>query len=458
MAKNLSSIFKNVILMSGTPDYKQIDITNKHPENECFCSPKTAMENGWICKPNLNLIECDEQSWPSAVKNVLEREMKIYDEEKIFKPTILVNCSSIDDIDHLRNIDWFKDNTGKNFHFISIHSSKKIKDKDELTARDVTAEIDGKSVSSGEAYEAVESIDSNKLFNDDLPVIVAQVQMIGEGINVSSFNAVITASSSDKTVMQQIGRAIRNFKISKMMTKIDYEDVDVVKPKNGFFNKLLKRTEVVKERREVKTEYEANFDKVHNGHANVYVINDNLDDVVQLICNLDQYDLTEHCYTWGKRIDCTNGSALVEGMPKDYCECIKNEWLDINESDPDIVQIIGNARKFILSRANKNWLVNNEDNDGNGIPDLIELGQLVNSDAKKNFKETYVGKGKKTDAEIFNILMNTIAGALGDPWHKMLWQKSKLAYLTMIFNGDNEVSNFFMTHLNKRQFAQLNAI
>ena len=73
MTKNLSSIFKNVILMSGTPDYKQIDITNKHPENECFCSPKTAMVNGWICKPTLNLIECDEQSWPSAVKNVLER-------------------------------------------------------------------------------------------------------------------------------------------------------------------------------------------------------------------------------------------------------------------------------------------------------------------------------------------------------------------------------------------------
>ena len=147
----------------------------------------------------------------------------------------------------------------------------------------------------------------------------------------------------------------------------------------------------------------------------------------------------------------------MEGMPKDYCEGIKNEWLDINESDPDIVQIIGNARKFILSRANKNWLANNEDNDGNGIPDLIELGQLVNSDAKKNFKETYIGKGKKTDAEIFNDLMNTIAGALEDPWCKNLWQKSKLAYLNSIF-GDAEVSNFFVTHLNKRQIAQLNAI
>lgn len=457
MAKNLSSIFKNVILMSGTPDYKQIDITNKHPENECFCSPKTAMENGWICKPSLNLIECDENSWPSAVKKVFEREMKIYDEEKIFKPTILVNCSSIDNIDYLRNIDWFKDNAGKKFHFISIHSSKRIKDPKEFTARDVTAEIDGKSVTSGEAYEAIESIDSNKLFNDDLPVIVAQVQMIGEGINVSSFNAVITASSSDKTVMQQIGRAIRNFKVSKMTTKIDYEEVDVVKPKSGFFNKLLKRTEVVKERHEVKTECVDNFDKVHHGHANVYVINDNLDDVVQLICNLDQYDLTEHCYAWGKRIDCTDGSALMEGMPKDYCKGIKNEWLDIDESDPDITQIIGNARKFILSRANKNWLANNEDNDGNGIPDSVELGMLVNSDEKKNFKEVYIGKGKKTDAEIFNDLMNIIAGALENPWHKKLWQKSKLAFLRMVLN-DTEVADFFMTHLNKRQIAQLNAI
>ena len=44
-------------------------------------------------------------------------------------------------------------------------------------------------------------------------------EMIGEGINVKSFNSVITASNCDKTAMQQIGRAVRNFSIQKLVAE-----------------------------------------------------------------------------------------------------------------------------------------------------------------------------------------------------------------------------------------------
>lgn len=75
---NLASLFKNVITMSGTPDWVQQEMTAKNKENECKCSPKLAMENGWICKPSLNLVNCTESSWPAAVKAVLERELEIW--------------------------------------------------------------------------------------------------------------------------------------------------------------------------------------------------------------------------------------------------------------------------------------------------------------------------------------------------------------------------------------------
>lgn len=463
MEKSLSSIFKNVVLMSGTPDEKQVKLTRAFPENECCCSPKTAIENGWICKPTLNLIDCEKNAWPSAVRAVFEREIAIYEEEKIFKPVILVNCASIDDIYKLRNTTWFKENTGKLFHFISIHSSKSILSPDEVSAQDVTAEIDGISVTSNEAYDEVERIDEYIEAGDDLPVIVAQVQMIGEGINVSAFNAVITASSTDKTAMQQIGRAVRNFTVDKYVEEDTLEEVTTTRVKAGLFNRLFKRVETIVETKLVKRAVKKTYSKVKDGHANVYVLNDNIDDVVQLICNLDQYDLTSHCYSWGKRIDQREGSSYVTEA-RDYAEAVENKWVDIDETDPQIIQITNNAHKEILALANKNWVSNGEDNDGNGIADCDELGALLRSDHMKTIKEVYCGTGKMTNGEMFNILMNQIASSLMVEGYKKVWNKSHLALLNVVFNDGDESKNatelalFFNTHLNKRQIAQLNAI
>ena len=227
--KNIANLFKNVITMSGTPDWVQREMTAKNRKNECKCSPKLAMENGWICKPVLNLVNCSDADWPSAIKAVFCREMKAYESNgKLFKPTILVNCKSIDDIANLREVPWFKDNVGKLFHLISIHSKKTVHDSSG-SVKDLCAEIDGKAVEAEEAYSAISDIDKQE---DSLPVIVFQVQMIGEGINVKSFNAVVTASNCDKTAMQQIGRVLRNFYIKKTVVEKHEEKLD------GFFNKL----------------------------------------------------------------------------------------------------------------------------------------------------------------------------------------------------------------------------
>ena len=275
--KNIAHLFKNVITMSGTPDWVQREMTSKNKKNECKCSPKLAMKNGWICKPVLNLVNCSDADWPAAVKAVFCRELKTYENNgKLFKPTILVNCKSIDDVANLREVPWFKDNAGKLFHLISIHSKKTVHDNAGLV-KDLCAEIDGKSVEAEEAYNVIASIDKQ---NDALPTIVFQVQMIGEGINVKSFNAVVTASNCDKTAMQQIGRVLRNFYVKKTVVEKHEEKLD------GFFNKLLKRTRVVE------TQIEKTFSKVKDGTANVYVINDNLQTLTNLIVGLSNYDLT----------------------------------------------------------------------------------------------------------------------------------------------------------------------
>ena len=51
----LSKLFKISLFMSGTPAQYQFDIFKENP-NKALCSVATAGENGWICKPTLNLV------------------------------------------------------------------------------------------------------------------------------------------------------------------------------------------------------------------------------------------------------------------------------------------------------------------------------------------------------------------------------------------------------------------
>lgn len=453
--QHLSNFFKNIILLSGTPDYEQRHLSEEYPENVCECSPKEAMDNGWICKPILNLISCTKDAWPSAVRNVLRREVGIYNSgSKIFKPTILINCSSIDDIVNLRNEDWFRDNTGKKFHFISIHSSKRIHGEDG-SIDDVTAEIDGKSCKSAEAYAQIEKIDDG-IFGDDLPILVAQVEMIGEGINVKSFNAVITASNSDKTAMQQIGRAIRDYKVTKSIVEKREIRRKVVRPKHGIFNRILKRTEEVEVVETVEEATPHTFTKVKDGTANVYVIIDNIEQIQELVVNLaGNHELTDACFSWGDRLDAKTGSCKDALMEAEACELQKSKWIKIDDADPQIIEIINNAKEKLLDISLGSWQTN--DVDGNDRPDGEDFKELVDTWIENKYIEKLTGKRNGIPyAELYDFMTGKIRTMLKSETNKKLWNISRRVFLNLAF-GNPEATEFFMTHMSKKVMHQLSS-
>ena len=451
--QHISNFFKNIMLLSGTPDCKQRALSDDYPENVCECSPKEAMDNGWICKPILNLISCTTNAWPSAVRNVLKREVALYESgNKIFKPVILVNCSSIDDVVKLRNEDWFKSNSGKFFHFISIHSDKSVTAEDG-GVDEWTAEIDGVSCRSSEAYSKIEKIDHDG-FGDDLPIIVAQVAMIGEGINVSSFNAVITASNSDKTAMQQIGRAIRNFKVTKDIVEKKEIHEKVIQQKAGLFNKLLNRTEEVDLVKTVEEVHPHVFTKVNDGHANVYVIIDNLESIQELIVNLaNKHELTDGCFSWGDKIDITAGSTKEILQESEACKSKPSSWLKIDESDPQIIEIIGSAKEKLIDLELGSW--HSQDNDHNGHPDGEDFKALVDKWVNDKYVEALTGRKNGIPyVELHDFMLDRLRKMLKDPINKKLWNINKRVLMNIAF-GNPEATEFFMTHLSKKVLYQL---
>ena len=434
---NLASLFKNVITMSGTPDWVQQEMTAKNKENECKCSPKLAMENGWICKPFLNLVNCTESSWPAAVKAVFERELEIWEANgKIFRPALLVNCKSIDEVHNLRSVDWFKENAGKLFHLISIHSKKSVHDHSTGSRADLCAEIDGKQVDAEEAYDEIVKIDEHA--GDTLPVIVFQVQMIGEGINVKSFNSVITASNCDKTAMQQIGRAVRNFSIQKLVAEKHEQTA------SSFWKRILGKKDII-EKKTLKT-----FTKVNDGHANVYVINDNLKTLESLVVGLSNYDLTSDCFDWGKRIDIDSGSSPEILDEADSAKLQKSSWLPLDGTLPEIIEVMSGARKRILTSCFDKFLDGSEDNDGNGIPDIEELRELLLKKQREGWTEVWTGrKTLPSPHDILDNFKQRVSKLLDDKHFRTLWTKSRRAALGYAMQ-DPEMAEFLETHLNQK--------
>jgi len=436
--KNLAHLFKNVIMMSGTPDWVQQKMTVKNPKNICKCSPKLAMDNGWICRPSLNLVNCSDEDWPAAVKAVYNREMEVYEKSgKIFRPTILVNCGSIDQVANLREKKWFKENAGKKFHLISIHSMKTVTDDKTNIKKDLSAEIDGKKVDAQAAYDAIMDIDK---LEDSLPVLVFQVAMIGEGINVKSFNAVITASNCDKTAMQQIGRAVRNFSIEKEVVE------KTVKPLDTFWGKLFKKTVEVEELKK-KT-----FTKVNDGHANVYVINDNLKTLMNLVHGLNNFDLTSDCFSWGKKIDISTGSAVRILDEEDAAHEQKDKWNDMDEKDPEIVEVFTAVKKKILTSCFDTFFSGLEDNDGNGIPDDQEFREVVKKKDAEGWCEVWMNRKNADPVDLLDKFRERICKLLDNEEFMQLWKKSREAALEYAVQ-DPEMAEFLDTHLSEKTFA-----
>lgn len=393
---SLPEFFK-VIPLSGTPSAFQKELSDKYARFVCECSPKMAIDNQWIVKPYLNMVVGDvKTSWARAIISVLNREIELCKNEA-FMPRIMVNCGGIDVIKALNELEYFQDNFGKKFHFVSLHSLKRYTSDDDSTIDMIEPMIDGKIVSDDEAYSAIEHIDDNSYFNDNLPIIVAQVKMLGEGINVSSFNACITASNSDKTTMQQIGRIIRNYRF------------------NG-------------------------ANKVTDGHANVYVLTDNVDSVAILLKNLEaECSLTAECFEWGKRIDIPTAGG-IEDDPDALANVNTFKWEAIDpNNDLDIIQVLAQVNKTLYKKYMRNFceqLLDDYDNDGDGRSDFEELEELLEDMAKEgklvlwSKQKTFSAKSERAKREHIKL---AIAQAVQNNDKKQVKsEKKNIAELTAI--------------------------
>ena len=303
----LLNLFQSVMLLSGTPADYQKSLSKMY--KSCECPLNLAIKKGWICSPRLNLVSLGgfltaDVIFSNAIVKVLQHE-----QSKV-KPVngvrLLVNFSSIDEIRKFSSDPYVQASQGKDFHFLTIHSPKDFsQDDDSCLGEKLVSQIDGEAADSGLVYDLLEALDdgvsddkdvSEKLKQvlDGKPIIVGQVEMIGEGINIKSFSSVITKSNSHTKAMQQIGRVLRLFK--------------------------------------GKTE------------PNVYCVYDNVESLKELLTNLmSEHSLTADVFKWGDKIDVSTGSSPSAGQQREGdapSDPTPIEWLPIDPSmDADIFYI-----------------------------------------------------------------------------------------------------------------------
>lgn len=418
--ESVDNFFK-VMLLSGTPSAFQKDLTNLHHRNVCDCEPKVAIENGWIVKPTLNIVKgCAETTWARAIVAVLNKEIEICSNE-VFKPRIMINCSGIDEIKKLRDLAYFKENAGKKFHFISLHSIKQYtnenNESDEIKPMIDNEEVDGLMAYGKDeeddkhtAYGKIRRIDSDTAFDDDLPIIVAQVQMLGEGINVSSFNACLTSTNSEKTVMQQVGRIIRNYKYKGK-------------------------------------------EKVKNGHANVYAMYDNENTLINLFKNLNEYKLTDNCFQWGDKIDVSTSAGTSVDNNEAISLNMNFHWEEIDpNNDIEIVAAQNAAYVDTVKRIPKEIIyriLSGRDLDGNGIPDKFEFDEVIKILCENGYVKQYSKIKINANNITEEIREDVLNGMLLKLRNNLKKNQKTLAHvfithtdsaLTIVFNNDKKVA------------------
>lgn len=300
MNQNLAQYFQTSLFMSGTPAEFQTVIAKYF---SCDCPIYEAVDKKFVCRPKLNLVKCRSSQMNSAVlavykfeKEKLSKENKGFCASLKFPSHIIVNCSSIDEVNSLYNeVSKFPIFAEDNVHLISIHSPKDCKNKS-LNEDIVKSKIDGetdvkkfinehikeinkwlKQFNENErkimmpktVMDVLELIDAGVIFKGE-PVILFQVDMISEGINLCSFNAGIIKSKAEVKSMQQIGRIIRNYTLD-----------------NG---KIIRQKKI-------------------DGHAHLFAIMENENDIADLMDRLEQFELTSDAFDWGSKIDVSNGST-----------------------------------------------------------------------------------------------------------------------------------------------------
>lgn len=286
---SLADFFQTSIFMTGTPAEFQKVITEE--SFHCDCPIYEAVEKGYVTRPTLNLIKCYEHQYNSAVLAVYKNELEIYKTSKVKWPIhIIANCSSIDEVDSLYTNCWNNFAQVENIHLISVHSKKSIENKKTLVETDIVPRLDNetdlnkiiekyrKEIDKWISKDAdnkeptcmmdiLELIDAGVILKGE-PVVLFQVDMISEGINLCSFNAGIIKSKADVKSTQQIGRIIRDYTITD---------------KNGEHHKKI------------------------DGHANIYSIIENENDICNLLERLEQFELTADSFDWGRKVDVSNG-------------------------------------------------------------------------------------------------------------------------------------------------------
>lgn len=333
-----------IMLMSGTPDNIQCDLTKSahfyKNVQKCECSYKEAIKEKYIVRPNLYLVKCGRViDLPSAVLTVLESEIKICNAEK-FPVRFLNCCSSIDEINELSKHKNILSKIGKEFHIINLHSDKKVRNS-ENEYEIISSTIDGIECDSKKVFSNyLEALDKNTAFNDTMPVLINQVDMISEGINVKSINSVMLSCKSPKKAAQQIGRAIRHWSY------------------NG-------------------------REKIKDGHANIYLFYDNKADIVTLFDNLEKEEtLTSDCFQWQAIVDISNGSTIQTDDNDNVPELNNFQW---NKIESKIIEEIRSGIKDTINFNEKNKRIAQlfsvdldiDDKDGNGISDTLE--EIVDS-------------------------------------------------------------------------------
>lgn len=291
MTKSLADFFQTSIFMTGTPAEFQKVITEE--SFHCDCPIYEAVEKGYVTRPKLNLIKCYDYQYNSAILAVYKNELEISKTSKVKWPIhIIANCSSIDEVNSLYTKCWNDFAEKENIHLISVHSKKTIENKKTLVETDIIPRLDdetdlnkiikkyrkeidkwiSKNTDNKEPtcmMDILELIDAGVILKGK-PVVLFQVDMISEGINLCSFNAGIIKSKADVKSTQQIGRIIRDYTITD---------------KNGEHHKKI------------------------DGHANIYSIIENENDICNLLERLEQFELTDDSFDWGRKVDVSNGST-----------------------------------------------------------------------------------------------------------------------------------------------------
>ena len=367
MTKSLADFFQTSIFMTGTPSEFQKVITEE--SFHCDCPIYEAVRMGYVARPKLNLINCYEHQYNSAVLAVYKNELKISKTSKVKWPIhIIANCSSIDEVDSLYTNCWKNFAKKEKIHLISVHSKKRAENKKTLDETDIVPRFDdetdlnkiitkyrkeidkwiSKDENNKEPKEMmniVELIDAGVILNGE-PVVLFQVDMISEGANLCSFNAGIIKSKGEVKSTQQIGRIIRDYTITD---------------KNGEHH------------------------KIKEGHANIYSIIENENYIYNLLKRLEKFELTSDSFDWGRKVDISNGGSA--------------------EPDPDAVPTISD---FVWDKITdveiKEYLALYNDKDACHIP-TAELINLSADDMKLVF-EAVNQNSAKDSAEIKNKIEN----------------------------------------------------